>query len=650
MSKRYTFPFVAIVGQEKLKKALILNLINPKIGGVLICGEKGTAKSTLVRGIQNVIKDVEVVDLPLNITEDRLVGGIDIEKAIKCGERCIENGVLKKAHKNILYIDEVNLLSEHIVNIILNVSASKLNVIDREGLSTVYESDFILVGSMNPEEGSLRSQFIDRFGLYIEIKGSKDLSERMEIIKRRLDFEKNPDEYINKYKNEEANLRDVINFARKRISNIQIKEHVLNIASQLAQKANCDGHRGELILVETAKAIAALDNRNYITSEDLKEASELALPHRMKNQGIDNKQNLDKQDNKENQENSQENNDNPKDNNAEQPTDTENEKQENSSQEDISQELSEEDNNNEDNNEENNNDKNEQNQNSNLDSSENDEVFDIGEIFKVKNISLKPLDKKFRNGSGKRTKTKTALLQGRYIKYKAPKDKVKDLAFDATIRCAAVYQSIRKNNELALKIEKSDIKEKIREKRTGTSILFLVDASGSMGANKRMEAVKGAIISLLSDAYEKRDKVGMIAFRKDKAELLLNITRSVELAKKELKDMPIGGKTPLGLGLEKGYKVLMQENKKDKDAVSVMIIVSDGRATYSNNSGDPFDEVIKISHQIKESNIQTIVVDCEQGFIKLEMAKQLAESLGATYYKVDDLKQNDITNVVKQLI
>lgn len=639
MSRRCTFPFVAIVGQEKLKKALMLNLINPKIGGVLICGEKGTAKSTLVRGIGNIIEGIEVVDLPLNITEDRLVGGIDIERAIKDGKRYIENGLLKKADKNILYIDEVNLLSEHIVNIILNVSSSKLNIVNREGISEIQESNFVLVGSMNPEEGSLRSQFIDRFGLYVEVEGNNDLSERVEIIKRRLDFEKNPNQYIKKYKDEEENLRQVIKFAKKRLDNIKVKDQAINIASQLVEKANCDGHRAEIILIETAKAIASLDNRTYINSQDLQEASELVLPHRIKNQGINDKTNTNSDLESENQESNKEKKDESHDNKENLDKD----KNEMISELDSELEENKEK-------EENNQSDNQSENNQNLDSNENEEIFDIGEIFKVRKISLKPLDKKFRNGTGKRSKTKTTLLQGRYVKYKLPKDKVRDLAFDATIRTAAIHQGTRKYNGLALNIEKSDIKERIREKRTGTSILFLVDASGSMGTNKRMEAVKGAVISLLSDAYEKRDKVGMVAFRKDKAELLLNITRSVELAKKELKDMPIGGKTPLSLGLEKGYNTLMQEHKKDKDTVSLMVVVSDGRATYSENGEDSFEEAIKVAKKIRDSDIQTIVVDCEQGFIKLEMARQLSDYLGATYYKIEDLKKDNITEVVKQFV
>lgn len=645
MDKRYVFPFVAVVGQEKLKKSLILNLINPKIGGVLICGEKGTAKSTTVRGIEKIVNSVKVVDLPLNVTEDRLIGGIDIEKAIRFGKRHIDEGILKKAHKNILYIDEVNLLSDHIVNTILSVSQSKVNRIDREGLSNEHDSDFILVGSMNPEEGSLRSQFIDRFGLYVDIQGSKEASQRAEIIKRRLEYEKNPEKYISKFISEEEKLKELIESSKKRLEKIKLKDHILNLASQLAQKANCDGHRGEIILVETAKAIAAFDERVYIKSEDLKEASELVLPHRMKNNENNKSDKFDKDNSsKKEHDNTSRNEDENKDKNDEIKDDnnTEENKEQNKleSGNDVEDKESNVDKDNEK----------EIDNSNNKDSSEDDVVSDIGEIFKVKNISLKSIDKKLRNGNGKRTKTKTTLLQGRYIKYKMPKENVRDLAFDATIRTAAPYQNIRNKNGLALKIDKSDIRERVREKRTGTSILFLVDASGSMGANQRMEAVKGAIISLLTDAYEKRDKVGMISFRKDKAEVLLNITRSVELAKKELKEMSVGGKTPLSIGLEKGYTLLMQEKKKDKDLIPLMVIVSDGRATYSNSNIDPFDEAISIAHKIKGSDIQTIVVDCEQGFIRLEMAKELAKALDSKYYKIDELKQSFITDIVKEVI
>lgn len=637
--KRVTFPFVAIMGQEKLKKALILNIINPKIGGVLICGEKGTAKSTAVRGIGEVLKCIKVIDLPLNITEDRLIGSIDIEKAICEGKKEIDYGLLKEAHGNILYIDEVNLLSEHIVNSILAVAASGENVIEREGFSLVHQCEFILVGTMNPEEGPLRSAFLDRFGLYVEVEGNRDLSQRVELLKRRLDFERNPIEFKELWSQDEEILLEQIEDAKEIIKKMIVKEQTMHIAAQFSSRANCNGHRGEIVIIETAKAIAALDGRNYINIEDLKEASELALPHRIKEGATQKEEKNEFQPNQEEDHSSEENNENNRD-------DIEEDSEHSNQGEGIEQNINEEESKNEI--DENNSNEDAPKEEDVSSESYEDEVFDIGNMFKVKDLSMKIIDRKKRQGTGKRLKSKTTTNEGRYVKYKSSNGKIKDLAFDATIRAAAPYQNLRCKEEVAISIYKSDVKEKIREKRTGATILFLVDGSSSMGVNKRMEAVKGAILSLLTDAYEKRDRVGLIAFRKDTAEVLLNITRSVELAQKELKYMATGGKTPLASGLEKAYEVLEMRRKKDNEMVPLLVVISDGRANYDKSGNDPFNEALKISRKIRERNIQSIVIDCEEGFIKLEMAKELSNVLGGEYCKIEDLTGANIANIVRE--
>ncbi|WP_392486527.1 magnesium chelatase subunit D family protein [Haloimpatiens sp. FM7315] len=653
MFRNSVFPFAAIIGQEKLKRALILSIINPKIGGVLICGEKGTAKSTSVRGLSRVLKDIKVVDLPLNVTEDRLVGGINIESAISKGKKELEEGILRKANGNILYVDEVNLLSEHIVNCILETNG--INVIEREGLSIKEECKFILVGTMNPEEGALRSEFLDRFGLYVEVKGCKKLPQRVEIIKRRLEYEKNPYKYESLWEYEENILRDEIIKAKAIVNSIKVKEQALNFAAQLAKASNCDGHRGEIILIETAKAIAALDGRYYINSQDLKEASLFVLPHRMKdakNGQSNEKKDEMKSDSSKDDSSSSNEKDNKQNNEGRGSKEEKNhdgkgsEKANNNEKNDIdNSKIQEEIKENQDRSQKKKDENREDKKNGEL----KEEIADIGKIFKVKKISVKVKDRKKRSGSGKRIKTKTSVSEGRYVRYKECNNKVKDLAFDATVRAAAPYQKFRNcEGSLAIDIRKSDIKEKVREKRTGATILFVVDASSSMGANKRMKEVKGAIMSLLTDAYEKRDKVGMIAFRKDRAEVLLNATRSVEMAKKQLEVMPTGGKTPIGFGLQKAYEVFKTCEKRDKEIVPVMVLVSDGRVNYHGDSKEPFKETLNIAHKIREKNIQSIVIDCERGFVKLEMAKEISKALKADYYKIEDLKAEEIANTVRK--
>lgn len=604
-----------------------MNIINPAIGGVLISGEKGTAKSTLVRGLTAVTKDTEVVELPLNVTEDRLIGTIDIEKAIKEGKKCFEPGILKRADSNILYVDEVNLLSEYIVNCLLEVSASHINHVEREGISCSHRSKFVLVGTMNPEEGALKPQFLDRFGLYVEVKGNDQLDERTEIVKRRLEYEKNPEGYIKKWEDETEKLSDKVIKAKQILSLVGISENILKLASEISMEGYCAGHRAELAVIETAKAIAAFDNRRDVTAEDTKQAAVLALPHRVrqipKQQSFGNEADNQKEEPEVN--NSKEQTGQPEDRTAEQKDSNSGEEMgehsENSQRPELTSGLNEEEN-----------------------------IEEPGELFEIKPLSIQASDKKKRKGSGKRSRTYTNSVQGRYIRYTLPKGKLKDMAFDATLRAAAPYQSSRESNGMAVSIKASDFREKIREKRTGSTILFIVDASGSMGARQRMKSVKGAILSILNDAYRKRDKVGMIAFRKDSAQLLLGITRSVDLAQKRLRDLPTGGKTPLAKGLYIGYEVIKAAKLKEPDMIPVIILVSDGRANVSFNGSNPVDEAINAANIIAVEGIRSLVLDTEKDFIQLGLALKIANAMGAEYFKLEDLGEKEIEFAVRGLV
>ncbi len=627
MEKTYVFPFVAVIGQEKIKRALILNLINPLIGGVLISGEKGNAKSTLVRGLAELMHSLKVVEIPLNVTEDRLIGTIDIQKAIIDGEINYEAGILKRADGNFLYVDEVNLLSENIVNSLLDVSSSKINHVEREGISYTHKSNFVLVGTMNPEEGNLRSQFLDRFGLYVDVKGIQVIEDRKEIIKRRLEYDNNPVKYIEKWQKESNKLYDRIICAKNCLEKIEVSENMMKLAAELSIKANCQGHRAEIIIIETAKAIAAFDNRTNICNEDIYEAAGFALAHRIRElppKTSNDEGNKDKKSNKQNNnEKENENQDERKNNNEH-----EIEQEENKSEDNINFEYNEKETDNDD------------KYDSNID--------DIGSIFSIKPLNIDAQIRKIYKGSGKRSKTKTNLKQGRYVKYRFTKEKVNDIAFDATIRAAAPYQRIREKNNLAISIDKNDFRVKMREKRIGSTILFIVDASGSMGVKKRMTEVKGAILSLLTDAYQKRDKVGMIAFKKKDAEILLEITRSVELAQKSLRVLPTGGKTPLAVGLSKGYEIIKANMRKDPDMLPVIVLVTDGRANSSLDGGDAFREAINMAIKINKSNIQSLVIDTEQGFVKLGLAKQIANAMNSKYYSLGDLAADKIVGAVKE--
>lgn len=324
MNKKTSFPFTAIVGQEKMKRALILNLINPALGGVLIKGEKGTAKSTAVRALTEVMpmrKEVHgcsfscdpldrscqcdncrktenldivegrmrVVELPVSATEDRVVGTLDIEKALTTGEKHFEAGILAEANRNILYVDEINLLDDHVVDVILDSAAMGVNTVEREGVSYSHPARFVLVGTMNPEEGELRPQLLDRFGLMTEVKGETDIVKRTEVVKRYLEYEDNPVEFIEKWRSEQEKLQRKISDGCALLKDVACSGEMLRLAAEISVSLGVEGHRADIALIKTACANAAYEGRRAVSREDMKLAAELALPHRMRRQPFEEK-------------------------------------------------------------------------------------------------------------------------------------------------------------------------------------------------------------------------------------------------------------------------------------------------------------------------------------------------------------------------
>ena len=637
--KSTVFPFAAVVGQEAIKKSLIWNIVNPCIGGVLISGEKGTAKSTLVRGICSISIGMKLVELPLNITEDRLIGNIDFEHAVKFGEKHFEPGILYKANGNLLYVDEVNLLPDHIVKALLESASSGVNIVEREGISFRHASKFILVGSMNPEEGGLRPQFLDRFGLFVEVKGESDIRKRAEIIRRRIEYEKDPLLFIKKWQRKNEELMIKIESAKKALNKIVIAPNAIQLAASIAKEGNCEGHRAEIVIIETARAIAALDSRIALNISDIKEAAKYALPHRVREQQPQqeqrSRQEQQEQDSTKHQDKPQEQESSNEQNNDRQSD------QQNDNADDYPKDGRQEDD--------------PDNMTSGQETSDGEEVAeggsekvdDPGEIFTVSKWLSEKSNNSIAKRSGRRSLVKTSSTQGRYVKYRYPiKGEIKDIAIDATLCAAAPYQLYREKNGRAVAIEKSDIRVKLREKRTGNTIMFVVDASGSMGANKRMKAVKGAILSLLNDAYQRRDKVGMIAFREHSAELLLGITRSVELAEKKLAALPTGGRTPLAAGLSMAYDVIKAAKIKDKDILPVIVLVSDGKATYSSSGIDAFEEAMNVADKVAADKIKSIVIDADDSFVKLSLAEKIAEAMKADRFEIRELQAQSIVAAV----
>lgn len=655
------YPFTAIVGQDKMKKTLILNAINPKISGVLIRGEKGTAKSTAVRALAGLLPEMEVVegcvfgcnpnnknemcedcldklqhgklntvvhkmrvvDLPVSTTEDRAVGTLDIEHAIKKGEKRFEPGVLAAAHRGILYVDEVNLLDDHIVDVLLDSAAMGVNTVEREGVSYSHPASFILVGTMNPEEGELRPQLLDRFGLCVDIEGIHEAPARVDVIKRRQGYESDPEQFAGLWQDSEIELCGRIVNAKNLLPQVQISDDMLELIAQICIDMNVDGHRADITMMKTATTIAAFHDRTAVTEEDVKEAAELVLSHRMRRKPFE--EQTDYQDKLNESLNNQ----------KEKQQKKEHEQPEHSEHKELPGQK-------------------EQNEQNSEDDGDKEEVpdasseitFETGETYQVKNLSPGH-DRMNRKGSGRRTKTRTGSKSGRYVKSAIPHENSSDIAFDATFRAAAPHQLNREKGEVAIAIRQPDIREKVRERKIGNTILFVVDASGSMGAQQRMSAAKGAILSLLIDAYQKRDRVGLIAFKGNSAELILPPTSSVELARKYLQKLPTGGKTPLPHGLMKGYEVIRSELRRDPDTYPFFILISDGRANVSLHGNKALEETIDIASHIKAEGIHSTVIDTEVGAIRFGFARQISDALGARHLKLEDLRSDSIVNAVK---
>jgi magnesium chelatase subunit D len=660
---RLVYPFSAIVGQENMKKALLLNAINPKVGGVLLRGQKGTAKSIAVRALAQLLpqidvvsdcpffckpkcaeelcdncatrvsksekldvtrRQVSVVELPIGATEDRVVGTLDIERAIKSGEKHFEPGLLAAANRGILYIDEVNLLDDHLVDVLLDAAAMGVNFVEREGISFSHPAQFILVGTMNPEEGELRPQLLDRFGLAVEVKGIPDQESRAEVVRRRIAFEANPAAFVTTWEDEQERIRQQVMEAKKLLPKVQLGEEMLKLITHICIDFAVDGHRADIVIHKTATTIAAYHGRIEVNEGDVREAAELALLHRRRRQPFEepelNQQQLEESIQRWHQDQENQPQDKREDEQAPLPSDPPPHNDTDDSP-------------------------------NNSEEPEREQVFEADPPYRVRPLITPVLDQESRSGAGRRSKSRTNSKTGRYVDSIIPQGKVTDLAFDATLRAAAPLQ-VRRREEIhrrnALLIERHDLREKVREKKVGNLIVFVLDASGSMAAEERMAATKGAVLSLLLDAYQRRDRVGMVVFRGEKAELVLPPTNSIELAQKYLTELPTGGRTPMAHGLKLGLDTIKEHMRRDKHIVPLLVLVSDGRANVSLlNDDNPVEEAKRIAQEIKAANIKSITIDTEQGFVTLRLVEQICTELGGTYLRLEELKSAPIVTAVR---
>jgi magnesium chelatase subunit D len=646
--------------------ALLACAVCPEIGGVLLRGEKGTAKSTAARGLAALLPAHQAVsgcalgcdpqgelcprcreraaagalpveerrpafvNLPLGATEDRVAGSLDLEQAIRHGARAFQPGLLARAHRGVLYVDEVNLLSDHLVDLVLDAASSGMFSLEREGLSIRHPARFTLIGTMNPEEGELRPQLLDRFGLCVEVAAPGDLGQRLEVLRRREAFEADPEEFSRAWGPAQAVLAARLERARALLPAVALADDLLRLCAELAQEACAAGHRAELAMERAARALAALDGRLAVSEEDVREAAELALAHRRRMGRPP----------------EQEEPDEPEQNGQE-PEEPEDSGQDQGQAEDQAaapppsgQDRQEP-------------------EPGDQDGEEAqppppgrpaEQVFAPDEPFQVRPIAFRQ-DRRPRLGSGRRSRSRTRSRSGSYVKSRQSEQPT-DLALDATLRAAAPFQNRRSRAGVAVVIERRDLRQRIREKRMGHVVILAVDASGSMGAGRRMAAAKGAVLSLLLDAYQKRDKVGLVAFRGEGAQVLLPPTGSVERASVLLEELPTGGRTPLTHGLALSYELLDRELRRNPDALPLLVLISDGRANVSLHGGKPVAEALDLAADIgREGRLRCLVVDAEEGgLVRFGLARQLAERLGGQYSELNGLRAPSLVRAVREAL
>lgn len=630
MMKRNNFPFSAVLGLNHAKTAILIVLVNPRAGGLLISGPRGIGKSTLMRSTQELIER-PWRDIPVSVTEDRLFGTIDTEKAIYSGQKKLYPGIINEADQGVLYLDDANLLREDLLDSILNIAEVGAYQLERDGLSLRCDTSFTIIAAINPESGMLSGACLDQFGLFVNVDNIHDENTRVEILKRTISFEKDCASFCNLWKLENEKIKKAIHSAMSLLPKVVVSSAMIQLASVYALKAHVSGHRADIYLIEAARALAALAERRYVLPKDLEKAAEFVLPHRMRKNceqelpQSDEPEDSDKNDIEKDQE-SENNNlgddgEDPSRNHIVEVTGNGGNNDESSS------DMPE------------------------FPQGADDEKVDSADLH----VILPPLwiqneKKQFTpKGSGKRNITRSDERQGRYVKAGIPKGETHDIAIDATLRAAVPHQKGRQSNGCAVVIRHEDIRRKQREKRTGNIFLFLVDASGSMGARERMKAVKGVVFKMLADAYQKRDRVGMIAFRRDRAEVLLPITRSIEFAQKKLAALPTGGKTPLAQGLIKAEDMLDRLYKQDPLQDPVLILITDGRATNSlNKNTDPVRDALSEAERIGHRHMLAAVIDTESGFIKLGLAKELAQKMGASYFHVDKISEDRLLCIGRQ--
>ncbi|GAB4007248.1 VWA domain-containing protein [Nocardioides ultimimeridianus] len=618
------YPLSAVVGcspddLDDMGLALVLTTISPEIGGVLVRGEKGTAKSTSVRALGALFPPL--VELPIGATEDRVIGSIQLESALTEGRIQVEEGLLARAHGGLLYVDEVNLLHDHLVDLLLDAAAMGRVTVERDGISVEHDARFVLIGTMNPEEGELRPQLLDRFGLTVEVAAPRDPVVRAEVVRRRMAYDADPALFTGAYADAEAALTERIEDARKRVGEVRLGDAALLKIAEVCAAFEVDGLRADIVTARTAVAHAAWAGRDEVTRDDIRRAALLALPHRRRRNPFDapglDEDLLDQLLGDDELPPEPPEGGGPEESEeapADEPTgDTDPAAPDASDASDGGPE-----------------------QPGQLGQPGGggapEATVGSGTPYRPKQLVVAGL------GVGEAGRRSRALAtSGRRVGARPGGDG--SLHLVETLKAAA--------SRGTRVLEPRDLRVAVREGREANLVLFCVDASGSMAARKRMTQVKTAVLSLLLDAYRRRDKVGLVTFRGLTAEVALPPTRSVDVAASRLEELPAGGRTPLAEGLLEAAKVLQRERLRDPRLRPLLVVVTDGRATAG---ADAVARSQQAAAYVAGLGITIVVVDSETGPLRLGLAARLAETLGAEHLPVAEVSAEALTSTVTRKV
>ncbi|OBJ65886.1 magnesium chelatase subunit D family protein [Mycobacterium colombiense] len=606
------YPFSAIVGHDQLRLALLLCAVRPEIGGALIRGEKGTAKSTAVRGLAALLSeatgsDAGLVEMPLGATEDRVIGSLDLQRVLRDGEHAFSPGLLARAHGGVLYVDEVNLLHDHLVDVLLDAAAMGRVHIERDGISHSHEARFVLIGTMNPEEGELRPQLLDRFGLTVDVHASRDVDVRVQVIRQRMAYEADPDGFAERYADADAELARRIATARALVDDVVLPDNELRRIAALCAAFDVDGMRADLVVARTAVAHAAWRGARTVEEEDIRVAAELALPHRRRRDpfddpGID----RDQLDEALAQAGSDPDPDPDPPGGGESAQTGQDAPQQNSSE------------------------------NATPQPPKTKPSAPPAKTFRTRALRVPGVGE---GAPGRRSRARNA--SGSVIAAADADDA--SCAGHGLHLFATLLSAAERAGAGPLRPQPEDVRRAVREGREGNLVIFVVDASGSMAARDRMSAVSGAALSLLRDAYQRRDKVAVITFRQQEARLLLPPTSSAHIAGRRLARFDTGGQTPLAEGLLAARELIVREKARDRARRSLVVVLTDGRATAG---PDPLGRTRTAAARLVAEGAAAVVVDCETSFVRLGLAEQLARHLGAPAIRLEQLHADSLTRAV----